>query len=584
VKNLVPNAVFEQHIIVLGKTRSGKSSVMRLFVEDLLAHEKPVCIIDPKGDWWGLKASADGKKAGFPVVIFGGTHADVPLNSRSGAAVAELVATGNRPSIIDLGGWMPGERTQFYIDFASAFFMKTRGRRWLVIDEVHNFCPKGKIMDPQAGKMLHWSNRLASEGLGKGVALIAASQRPQKVHNDFLTSCETLVAMRVIHPSDREAISDWIDGCADPKMAAEVLSSLASMKRGEGWVWSPEAEFGPKRIQFPMFETYDSFKARTSEETVKLKGWADVDLTDVTKKLEAVVKEAEAKDPGKLQARIRELEKQLRSAPIQKAQPTAANPKEIERAVKLAVAKRDQEIIKEINERNAAIRKLERCISEIHRATESAIRNGKIADRPLPKLPAFATALPTRVHKPISPEVEIRIPPHVARKESTNGDSGELTRPQQRVLAALAEFAGIGIETPSRGMVASWLGVKATTGSFKNYLSELRTRGLIADPAPERLRLTEEGLAKAPPVETAVSTEELLRRSESALGSTTGKILRIVHAAHPEFVSRQEIAEQLGISAETGSFKNYISELRVAGMIEDGPEKQLKAADWLFIG
>src|SRR5260221_2624305 len=313
MKHLVPNEIFDQHIIVLGKTRSGKSSVLRLFVEHLLGQDKPVCLLDPKGDWWGLKASADGKKAGFPVVIFGGPHGDVPLNARSGAAVAELVATGNRPSIIDLGGWMPGERTQFYIDFASTFFLKTRGRRWLVIDEVHNFCFKGKVMSPEAGKMLHWSNRLASEGLGKGVALLAASQRPQKVHNDFLTSCETLVAMRVIHPSDREAISDWIDGCADEEKAGDVLSSLASMKRGEAWVWSPEAEFGPKRIQFPMFETYDSFKARTSEESVKLKGWADVDLAEVTKKLEVVVKEAEAKDPAKLQARVRELERELQT-------------------------------------------------------------------------------------------------------------------------------------------------------------------------------------------------------------------------------------------------------------------------------
>jgi len=58
---------------------------------------------------------------------------------------------------------------------------------------------QGKVLDVDAGKMLHWSNRLASEGRGKGIALLAASQRPQKVHKDFLTSCETLIAMRVIH-------------------------------------------------------------------------------------------------------------------------------------------------------------------------------------------------------------------------------------------------------------------------------------------------------------------------------------------------------------------------------------------------
>lgn len=180
----LPAAVLEQHLIVLGKTGAGKSSVMRLLVEGLLDQQKPVCIIDPKGDWYGLKSSADGKRPGYPVVIFGGDHADVPLNAHAGAHVAELVATGNRPCLIDLGGWTVADRTRFFIEFASTLFRTTRGRRWLVIDEVHNFCPQGKVHDPDAGKALHWANRLASEGRGKGIQILAASQRPQKVHKD----------------------------------------------------------------------------------------------------------------------------------------------------------------------------------------------------------------------------------------------------------------------------------------------------------------------------------------------------------------------------------------------------------------
>jgi DNA helicase HerA-like ATPase len=230
-----PAAALSQHIIILGKTGAGKSSTMRLLVECLLTDGKPVCIIDPKGDWWGLKSSASGKQAGFPVIIFGGDHADIPLTVHAGAYVAELVATGNRPCIVDLGGWTVGDRTRFFVDFAQALFRHTRGPRWLCIDEVHNFAPQGKIMDPQAGQMLHWANRLASEGRGKGITLLSASQRPQKVHKDYVTSHETLIAMRVIHPLDRDAIKDWIDGCPDLDKGKEVLRSLASLKRGEAW-------------------------------------------------------------------------------------------------------------------------------------------------------------------------------------------------------------------------------------------------------------------------------------------------------------------------------------------------------------
>ncbi|MGH2899540.1 MAG: hypothetical protein ACRDMZ_12760, partial [Solirubrobacteraceae bacterium] len=251
-----------------------------------------------------------------------------PLNPRAGAAVAELVATGNRSCLIDLGGWMVGERTRFFIDFAGALFRHGRGARHLVIDEVHNFAPKGKVFDVDAGKMLHWANRLASEGRGKGLTLIAASQRPQKVHNDFLTSCETLIACRVIHKADRDAIKDWIDGCADADKGKAVLAELAAMKRTEAWCWSPEIGFGPERIAFPMFQTYDSFKPQAAD-SAKLKVWAEVDLEEVKSKLAAVVEEAKSNDPVELKRTIANLQRQLAAKAPAAAQKSGASKEDL---------------------------------------------------------------------------------------------------------------------------------------------------------------------------------------------------------------------------------------------------------------
>lgn len=308
----IPKETLQQNIIALGKTGAGKSSALRSIVEPMLDDKMPVCIIDPKGDWWGLKLSANGKNAGYPMVIFGGKHADVPINEHSGAHVAELFAIGNRPCIIDLRGWMPAQRSQFFIDFASTLFQKTAGKRWLLIDEIHNFAPKGKVLDPLSGKCLHWANRLASEGRGLGLNIIGASQRPQKVHNDLLTSCETLIALRVLHASDRGAYKDWIDGCGDVAKGKEMLATIANLKRGTGFVWSPEIEFGPELVKFPMFTTYDSFKPQDEGREAKLTGWADVNLDEVKAKLTVVIQEAEANDPRKLKARIAELERELK--------------------------------------------------------------------------------------------------------------------------------------------------------------------------------------------------------------------------------------------------------------------------------
>ena len=59
-------------------------------------------IVDPLGVWWGLRASADGGEAGYPVVVFGGKHADVPLTAEIGAALGRLVAGEALACVIDL--------------------------------------------------------------------------------------------------------------------------------------------------------------------------------------------------------------------------------------------------------------------------------------------------------------------------------------------------------------------------------------------------------------------------------------------------------------------------------------------------
>lgn len=547
----IPEAVFDQHIIGLGKTRSGKSSMMRLLVEHLLDEGKPACIVDPKGDWWGIKASADGKSAGYPLVIFGGEHGDVPLNARSGAAVAELVATGNRSALIDLGGWMPGERTQFWIDFASTYFRAHKGRHWLVIDEVHNFCPKGKIMDPNAGKMLHWSNRLASEGLGKGIALLAASQRPQKVHNDFLTSCETLIAMRVIHKADRDALKDWVDACGEPEKGKEVLNTVAQNKRGEAWVYSPESNFGPEKIQFPMFATYDSFKPQRAGETTKLKGWAEVNLADVTKKLEAVVKEAEANDPAKLKARIRELEKQRGTGKTVEVK--VADEKAIGRAVRTATAEMEE-----------ALRKRDQLAARIKsKCADLAKQLAAIAEIPLPTITIARIPSEPAAHVP----AKVReVVPSRPREIPGDDDGRKLKAGAMKMLEVLAQWHP---DPRTRDQLGALAGFAPTGGTFSEYLSALRTRGFIVENGAG-VEITEEGLAAMPcfPVRPD-SPDELIRLWKSKFKAGVGRMLDVLVAAYPEKITREELGEQSGFAAAGGTFSEYLSALRRARLIDE---------------
>lgn len=568
----VPLETLNQHTIVLGKTRSGKSSAMRVLVEKLLDRKEPVCIVDPKGDWWGLKSSADGKKEGYPILIFGGEHADVPINAHSGSTVAELASTGNRPCIVDLGGWMPGERTRIWIDFASTFFRNSRGKRYLVVDEVHNVAPKGKIMDVNAGKMLHWSNRLASEGLGKGIVMIAASQRPQKVHNDFLTSCETLIAMRVIHAADRNAIKDWVDGAGEPLLGKELIDSIAQNKRGEAWVWSPEIGFGPKRVQFPMFATYDSFKAQDSQHPVKLKGWADVDLEEVKTKLADAVKEFEASDPEKLKERIRTLEAELRKP---EKEPTAiVDTKAIERAVE---AERGF-FAKEFDRLRESYGYLTQGMEKIAEIAQS-VANRKY-DTPYTQSPRPIQDKPPLIHitKP-APQNYGR--PGEGQKIAASSN-GKLTGPQRKILFALAELRAIGRNSPTREMVAAWSQYSPNGSAFTNPLGSLRSMDLIEYPSSGEVSLTNEGLREVGPANPP-DQDEIKKRINETLDGPQRKIMEVLMRLRGGVIDREQLAEQSGYSEKGSAFTNPLGWLRSAGYVDYPAPGKVKAASWLFV-
>jgi DNA helicase HerA-like ATPase len=76
---------------ILGKRGAGKSNTEVVMAEEFSAAGIPFVTIDPKGDWWGIRSSADGKSPGLSVPVFGGRHGDVPLEATAGPMLADLI-------------------------------------------------------------------------------------------------------------------------------------------------------------------------------------------------------------------------------------------------------------------------------------------------------------------------------------------------------------------------------------------------------------------------------------------------------------------------------------------------------------
>lgn len=558
---------------MLGKTGAGKSSALRHIVEHLLGQKKRVVIIDPKGDWWGLKTAADGKGPGFPVIMFGdfkeSRAADVPITKESGKHIAELVAAGNRPCVIGFRGWSTHHMQIFWLAFAEALFAKNAGELFIVGDEFHNFAPKGKVLSPQAGESLHWSNRLLSEGRGLGLVCLLASQRPQKVHNDTLTSCETLVAMRVIHKADRDAVKDWIDGAGDAELGKQVLNSLAGMPRGQAYIWSPEIEFGPKLVTFPMFTTFDSFAPPQLQKKVSSKGWSGVDLDDVKKKLATVIEEAKANDPAELKKQIQELQKKL------KAQPAI-----------------DPDAQRIINELRAQVNIFEQAAKEheaaVQRAVAAATAGMKAqlaqcekVSREIVKLlgtlnfelPAIDQAkLVANSRKPIPARVTEQVTKAIARHVTGTG-TAELSRMERALLTAIAQHP----EGLSKGQVllhAHYRQSGDTSSAFAKFAANQWIEG------QGKLTLTAAGSEALGPFEPLPTGEDLREKILTDCNTMHRALLNVIFDAHPNALRKGEVLEQAGYK-QSGDTSSAFAKFRQIGWITVTPQG-VRASDQLF--
>jgi DNA helicase HerA-like ATPase len=142
-----PDKILDKHLGILGINGSGKSYTAKGFAERLMDSGQRICIIDPTGVYWGLKSSTTGKRGGYPVVIFGGPHADLQISGSHGEAIAEAIGTSSTSAIIDTSLMRVGERTKFFADFAETLRIKNTGPLNLFIDEAHLFMPQGRVAD-----------------------------------------------------------------------------------------------------------------------------------------------------------------------------------------------------------------------------------------------------------------------------------------------------------------------------------------------------------------------------------------------------------------------------------------------------
>ncbi len=556
----IPDDVLTDHLGVLAKTGAGKTYLAKGIVERLLAQKKRVCIIDPKDAYWGLKSSADGKSPGFPVIIFGGPHADVPLLATHGKVLGEAVATTEMQCVICTKGMPEAERIRFLTDFFQTIDQKNSHPIHLIIDEAHMMAPQKPLGEMQ--RLTHWTSELVSGGRGMGIRVILLSQRPARLNKDVLTQCEALVAMRMTGPQDRDAVKAWIEDHADKEKGKEIIASLPSLPTGEGWFWAPTRGI-LKRVKFPAIQTYDSSKTAKDGKADAKATLAPVDLEALQVKLGKAKADIDANDPKALKARVADLEKQLRTrAPTAPSAPAVDLTHEKSLAFNAGWAAAMKDVAKE---RAANAKVFANLRATLERAM-AGIPTSEIAPPQAPSAPL-----------PIA-WVERRPTATAERREPTEG----VTRPQQKVLDALAWWLALGKESPTVSMIAVVCGWRPSSTSTSNRVSELVTAGYVARNGPGTASLTGSGRSLVDIPEIG-SQDELHRSVRGVLTAPQIRAFDVMIAHYPEEISVKTVANEVGWEETSTSTSNRLSELCTMDIVTRPKPGIVRAADWLFV-
>jgi uncharacterized protein DUF87/helicase HerA-like protein len=547
----LPTEAVTQTFAILAKRGVGKTYTASVITEEMLKAGLPVVVVDPIGVWWGLRASADGKHEGLPIVVLGGDHGDVPLEVTAGDTIAALIVEEGLSVVLDLSRFRKGEQTRFMTDFCERLYHKNRSPLHLVLDEADAFAPQRPMKGQE--RLLGAVEDIVRRGRARGIGVTLVTQRSAVLNKDVLTQAEVLVALRTIAPQDRSAIDEWIKVHGTPEQREELMQSLPSLPIGTAWFWSPGWLDIFKRVKVRQRETYDSSATpKVGQRLQPPKKLAEVDLSKLRDRIASTIEKAKAEDPRELRKRIVELERQV--SQVQRVKP------QIERIEVPVLREAD---IKQLMKAVTKLSETGTMLTTVAHEISSAISKSVTAKT---EIPAHGKQNGNSTHQPARPKLKTAAVLDIGDLKISGGE--------RKILAALAQYT----QGRSKTQVAILTGYSHKGGAFNNYLSSLRSKGLI-EGAGDNLRITNVGFATGP-YETLPSGRPLIDFWMKQLGKAERAILQTLIDYYPDTLIKEEIAELAGYEANGGGFNNAISRLRTLELIQGRGE--LKATDAFF--
>lgn len=565
----LPPDVVTQTIAILAKRRAGKSYTMRKLVEQLLNAQEQVILVDPKGDQWGIRSSADGKKPGFPILILGGEHGDAPLEVNSGEVVAKLVVEERVSVLIDLSTFRKYEIAVFMSTFLENLYRlkaqeKYRTPVMLIIDEADAIAPQ----KPQKGeeRMLGAAEDIVRRGGQRGIGCALITQRSAVLNKNVLTQAQMLIVLRTIAPQDLAAMKAWIDVHGSVEQGKELMDSLPALPIGDAWFWSPgwpTAEGIFARSHILPIETFDSAATpKPGEKKVTPNNLADVDMDALKKQMAETIEKAKNEDPKLLKKKIMELEHKL--VTIQEKKVTnSSNTKIVQERVEVPIFKDSQitrlekiseQMTKEAERHGNAMSLLWGNFNEIGDALQKAFEVIRLSkNTPLPEIknPGMVSSLKIIKELPKHPQT-------IGKIYEVQDGNKTLSKCARSILSYLH-----GAYPSEKKKSQLWIATGYVPGGgFSNSMSELTTLGLI-----ERTQNGYISTERHTPDLIDESFEPSFQKWYPKLSLCANRIFQVLLQDPTTPVKKTDLIEKTGYAAG-GGFSNALSELSKPDLIK----------------
>lgn len=589
----LPMNVVTSVIGVLGVRGSGKTSTATVLTEEMIGANHQVVVIDPLDAWFGLRSSADGTRAGLPVIVLGGDRGDLPLEPEMALAVADLVVDEGINVVLSLRHLSKAKQRHLVAEFAERIYHRkgeTKHRRPLhvVIDEADAFAPQA--IRGESARTMGAIDDLVRRGRSSGFGVTLITQRAAAINKDVLTQVDLMICHRTVSPQDRKALELWIDAHDTGERKTAFLRSLASLSVGEAWVWSPGWLDLFERVKMRPRETFDSsstpvWNAEMLDATPVV---ATVDLEHLRTRLATTVEidEADSAMIEQYRRRVLTLESDLEGARRELASERERQ-SVIERVEVPVVQRLDEWARKEIT---GALETISREIDQIANALIAddisvlSESNGSVVIDGM-EMPVYDFTKTITIGDQVDLQdlrqrwddmsgrqreslflAEFPVPG--ATSAAIEPTWNALKPGQKRMLEQLARFFECGLTRVQLGYLAE---VSSTSGSFSQYIKGL---ALASPPMIEekhgRVWIMPDGLAHA---RVGVYSPDQRVKAWSAHLKTgeTRMLETLVDASVDVTLTRASLGVACGVKHTSGSFSQYLRRLNELDLVHVTP-------------